>query len=135
MDRGPPAPAQAAGGNAQVWEDRDFIVTVVGARTSAPISRHPYEEFFYQMKGDAFLNIMDGGKPGRVELPKARFSSCRAYAPFAAAPRGREPVPGDRARAPEGVKDGFEWYCLECHKLLHRVEVQLKSIVHDLLPY
>ena len=35
---------------------------------------------------------------------------------------------------PEGVKDGFEWYCRECHRLLHRVEVQLKSIVRDLPP-
>ena len=35
---------------------------------------------------------------------------------------------------PEGDKDGFEWYCLECNTLLHRVEVQLKSIVKDLPP-
>jgi 3-hydroxyanthranilate 3,4-dioxygenase len=35
---------------------------------------------------------------------------------------------------PEGDKDGFEWYCLECNTLLHRVEVQLKSIVNDLPP-
>jgi 3-hydroxyanthranilate 3,4-dioxygenase len=35
---------------------------------------------------------------------------------------------------PEGVKDGFEWYCRKCHALLYRVEVQLKSIVRDLPP-
>jgi len=35
---------------------------------------------------------------------------------------------------PEGVKDGFEWYCLKCYALLHRVEVQLRSIVKDLPP-
>ena len=35
---------------------------------------------------------------------------------------------------PDGVKDGFEWYCLDCGKLVHRVEVQLKSIVKDLPP-
>ena len=39
----------------------------------------------------------------------------------------------ERSR-PEGVKDGFEWYCLECNRLLYRVEVQLKSIVKDLPP-
>ena len=33
-----------------------------------------------------------------------------------------------------GVRDGFEWYCLDCNALLHRVEVQLKSIVKDLPP-
>jgi 3-hydroxyanthranilate 3,4-dioxygenase len=32
------------------------------------------------------------------------------------------------------VIDGFEWYCLSCHTRVHRVEVQLKSIVDDLPP-
>ena len=35
---------------------------------------------------------------------------------------------------PEGVVDGFEWYCPKCNGLVHRVEVQLKSIVKDLPP-
>jgi len=39
----------------------------------------------------------------------------------------------ERSR-PEGVVDGFEWYCLTCDGLVHRVEVQLKSIVDDLPP-
>ena len=30
--------------------------------------------------------------------------------------------------------DGFEWYCPQCGHLVHRVEVQLKSIVTDLPP-
>ena len=37
------------------------------------------------------------------------------------------------ARA-DDEKDAFEWYCLGCHALVHRVEVQLKSIVRDLPP-
>ncbi len=35
---------------------------------------------------------------------------------------------------PEGEIDGFEWYCGSCHHLVHRVEVQLTSIVDDLPP-
>jgi 3-hydroxyanthranilate 3,4-dioxygenase len=35
---------------------------------------------------------------------------------------------------PEGEMDGFEWYCQNCHQLLHRAEVKLKSIVRDLPP-
>ena len=35
---------------------------------------------------------------------------------------------------PEGALDGFEWYCPNCHQLLHRAEVKLKSIVRDLPP-
>jgi 3-hydroxyanthranilate 3,4-dioxygenase len=30
--------------------------------------------------------------------------------------------------------DGFEWYCPNCHQLLYRAEVKLKSIVRDLPP-
>jgi 3-hydroxyanthranilate 3,4-dioxygenase len=35
---------------------------------------------------------------------------------------------------PEGELDGFEWYCPNCHYLVHRAEVKLKSIVRDLPP-
>ena len=43
-------------GNAQVWEDGEFMVTVVGG----PNQRRDYhddptEEFFYQLKGDIVL--------------------------------------------------------------------------------
>ena len=57
-------------GNAQVWEDGEMIVTVVGG----PNNRQDYhddptEEFFYQMKGDIFIRIME--TPGRppIEIP------------------------------------------------------------------
>jgi len=95
----------------------------------------PYEDFFYQMKGNAFVNIMENGKPGRIDLkesaiflmpPHIRHSPQRPEA-------GSLCLVIERTR-PAGVKDGFEWYCLECHQVLHRVEVQLKSIVRDLPP-
>jgi 3-hydroxyanthranilate 3,4-dioxygenase len=121
-------------GNAQVWEDTDFIVTVVGGpNRRTDFHDDPYEEFFYQMKGNAFLNVMEGAKPGRIELkegaifllpPHLRHSPQRPEA-------GSLCLVIERAR-PQGVKDGFEWYCQDCNQLLHRVEVQLKSIVHDL---
>jgi 3-hydroxyanthranilate 3,4-dioxygenase len=57
-------------GNAQVWEDAEMMVTVVGG----PNNRNDYhddptEEFFYQLKGDIFLRLMpELGKPP-VEVP------------------------------------------------------------------
>jgi 3-hydroxyanthranilate 3,4-dioxygenase len=57
-------------GNAQVWEDGEMMVTVVGG----PNHRRDYhddptEEFFYQLKGDIFLRIMETpGKPP-LEIP------------------------------------------------------------------
>lgn len=123
-------------GNQQVWLDTDFIVTVVGGPNQrTDFHDDPYEEFFYQFKGNAYLNTMEGGKPGRVELaegamfllpPHVRHSPQRPEA-------GSLCIVIERSRPP-GALDGFEWYCPNCHALVHRVEVQLKSIVTDLPP-
>ena len=123
-------------GNAQVWQDTDFIVTIVGGPNQrTDFHDDPYEEFFYQFKGNALLDLMVDGKPDRVDLPEGAM--------FLMPPHVRHspqrPEPGslclviERSR-PEGVKDAFEWYCTQCGGLLHRVEVQLKSIVRDLPP-
>lgn len=44
-------------GNAQIWSDTDFIVTVVGGPNERyDYHNDPYEEFSYQLKG----NCLDG---------------------------------------------------------------------------
>src|SRR6185369_12229982 len=51
-------------GNQQIWEDTDFIVTVVGgpnARTDYHVNEG--EEFFYQVEGDMNLKLWQAGKP------------------------------------------------------------------------
>jgi len=35
---------------------------------------------------------------------------------------------------PQGVIDGFEWFCPGCHALVHRIEVNVKDIAADLPP-
>jgi 3-hydroxyanthranilate 3,4-dioxygenase len=126
-------------GNQQIWRDTDFIVTVVGglnARTD--FHDDPHEEFFYQFKGNARLDLIfpqEGGKRETVELAEGAF--------FLLPPHVRHspqrPEEGslclviERTRA-QGVIDGFEWYCGNCNALVYRVEVQLKSIVTDLPP-
>src|SRR5215510_8907066 len=123
-------------GNKKVFEDGEMTVQVVGG-PNARTDYHddPVEEFFYQIKGDMVLKVFDNGsfydvpiREGDIFLlpPHVRHSPQR-------------PEPGsvglviERAR-PQGTIDGFEWYCLSCHGLVHRVEVQLKSIVRDLPP-
>jgi 3-hydroxyanthranilate 3,4-dioxygenase len=124
-------------GNAQVWEDGEFMVTVVGG----PNQRRDYhddptEEFFYQLQGDIVLRLMEQpGKPptdipirqGEVFLlPKhVRHSPQR--------PANTIGLVIEMPR-PDGTVDAFEWYCPNCHNLVHRAEVRLKSIVRDLPP-
>jgi 3-hydroxyanthranilate 3,4-dioxygenase len=122
-------------GNAQIWQDTDFIVTVVGG-PNARTDWHddPFEEFFYQIQGDMVLRILEEGRPrdlpirhGAIFLlpPHTRHSPQR--------PAGSIGLVIERQR-PRGEIDGFEWYCQSCNALLHRVELQLASIVKDLPP-
>jgi len=123
-------------GNVVVWKDTDFIVQVIGG-PNARTDYHddPYEEFFYQLKGNITLRVIDDGEPRDIPInegdvlllpPNVRHSPQR-------------PEPGsiglvvERSR-PEGLMDGFEWYCLDCHALVHRVEVHVANIVDDLPP-
>src|SRR4029077_4497245 len=52
-------------GNAQVWEDGEMMVTVVGGPNHrSDYHDDPTEEFFYQLKGNIFLRLMETpGKP------------------------------------------------------------------------
>ena len=123
-------------GNAQIWKNTDFIVTVVGG-PNARTDYHddPLEEFFYQISGDITLRILEDGKPRDLPIHEGDI--------FLLPPHVRHspqrPIPGSvglviERQRPEGVIDGFEWYCPTCNALVHRVEVQLRSIVDDLPP-
>ena len=123
-------------GNAQIWADTDFIVTIVGGPNErTDYHDDPFEEFFYQIKGDMTLRIIEDGRVKDVPIregdvlllpPHTRHSPQR-------------PEPGsygiviERSR-PAGKIDAFEWYCDQCGSMIHRREVQLQSIVDDLPP-
>jgi 3-hydroxyanthranilate 3,4-dioxygenase len=123
-------------GNQQVWQDADFIVTVVGGPNHrTDYHDDPHEEFFYQLRGNAYLNLIVDGRRERVELkegdvfllpPHVRHSPQRPEA-------GSACLVIERQRE-DGVVDAFEWYCDRCNGLVHRVEIQLKNIVEDLPP-
>ena len=64
-------------GNAQIWDEGDFIVTVVGGPNQrTDFHDDPCEEFFYQLRGDMVLRVWEDA--GRVTSPsaRARSSSC-----------------------------------------------------------
>ena len=123
-------------GNKKVFDDGQMTVMVVGGPNQrADFHDDPVEEFFYQLKGDMMLKVVDDGKhydvtvrEGEVFLlpPHVRHSPQR-------------PQEGSiglviEPKRPEGWLDAFEWYCFNCTKLVHRVEVDLVSIVDDLPP-
>lgn len=123
-------------GNAQLFADTDFLVTIVGGPNQrTDYHDDPLEEFFYQLQGDMVLRIVEDGRPRDLPI--------RAGEIFLLPPHVRHspqrPVPGSAGlvierRRPAGSLDGFEWYCPSCHALLYRVELQLQNIVADLPP-
>lgn len=123
-------------GNAVVWQDTDFIVMVVGGpNRRTDYHDDPYEEFFYQLEGNMVLRVIEDGAPRDVPIdegdvlllpPNVRHSPQRPEA-------GSVGLVVERRR-PEGLLDGFEWFCPDCHALLHRVEIHVSDIVRDLPP-
>jgi 3-hydroxyanthranilate 3,4-dioxygenase len=123
-------------GNKQVWQDTDFIVTVVGGpNLRTDYHDDPLEEFFYQLQGDMTLRILDDGKPRDIPIREGDI--------FLLPPHVRHspqrPMPGSvglviERQRPPGLIDAFEWYCPNCNALVHRVELQLADIVTDLPP-
>ncbi len=123
--------------NKQIWEDANMIVMVVGGgNLRYDYHDDPAEEFFYQLKGDMYLNIhAEGEPPTRIDIREGEIFMLPSNVRHS--PQRPDPdsiglvVEAPRA---EGDLDGFEWFCDQCHGLVHRVEVTLESIVRDLPP-
>lgn len=123
-------------GNAQIWSNADFIVTVVGGpnqRTDYHVD--PLEEFFYQIKGDMVLRLWIDGAPKDVPIREGEIFLLPPNVPHSP----QRPVEGSvglviERQRPDGLLDAFQWYCDGCGGIVHKAEVQLSSIVKDLPP-
>ena len=124
-------------GNQQVFmEAEDLIVQVVGGPNArSDYHDDPYEEFFYQLRGNMVLKIIENGKPRDLPIREGEILLLPGHVRHSP----QRPEPGsvglvvERIR-PDDVSDGFEWYCPGCWARVHRVEVSVKSIVRDLPP-
>ena len=124
-------------GNQQVFEEaEDLIVQVVGGPNArSDYHDDPYEEFFYQLRGNMVLRILEDGRPRELPIREGEILLLPAHVRHSP----QRPEPGsvglvvEKIR-PAGVNDGFEWYCPSCWSLVHRVEVNVKNIVADLPP-
>jgi 3-hydroxyanthranilate 3,4-dioxygenase len=120
-------------GNAQVYEDTEFIIMVVGG----PNARKDYhfnegEEFFYQLEGTVQVKIIDEGKPRTITLHPGDIFLLpprTAHSPQ----RGANTVGLVVERKRESTElDGFLWYCDECGTKLYEEFIPLTNIVTQL---
>lgn len=114
----------------------DFIVMVVGGpnqRTDFHVD--PYEEFFYQIKGNMHINVMTADGPDTIHVREGEMWVLPRNTPHSP----QRPEAGslgmviERIREP-GTLEKFQWYCPSCSALVHEVELQVTDIVADLPP-
>jgi len=126
-------------GNKQLHEGaQDLIVMVVGG----PNQRQdyhvdPYEEWFYQIKGNMHVNVVTPDGPQTVHIKEGETWLLPANLPHSPQ-RPEEGSIGlvvERVRKP-GTLEKFQWYAHdgETAVLVHEVELQVSDIAADLPP-
>lgn len=123
-------------GNQQIWNDGDFMVTVVGGPNQrSDFHDDPVEEFFYQFKGSAYLLMWDRGRYEKVPLKEGDIFLMAPHTLHSPQrPEENSLCMVIERQRPEGLVDGLQWGCAHCGTLIKRYEAQLKSIVQDFPP-
>src|ERR1700682_5339803 len=100
-------------GNKLVFEKAgDLIVQVVGG-PNARTDYHddPSEEFFYQLRGDIMLKIIEDGRPHDVAIRQGEILLVPGHVRHSPQrPAGSVGLVVEKVR-PGDVNDAFEWYC------------------------
>lgn len=122
-------------GNKMVWQDREFLVMVVGG----PNRRKDFhvedgEEFFYQVEGDITLRVMEDGKPRDIAIREGEIFLLPAGVPHS--PQRPADTVGlviERQRR-AGEVDHLRWYCESCGEVLHDAAFELEDLGSQLKP-
>ncbi|CAN5127680.1 3-hydroxyanthranilate 3,4-dioxygenase [soil metagenome] len=121
--------------NKQVFREAELIVMVVGG----PNSRKDYhddpgEELFYQLEGDMLLKTMQNGQPVDIPIREGEIFLLPAGLPHS--PQRYADTVGvvvERRREPD-EKDGFLWFCDNCHHRLYDEYLHVHDIENQLPP-
>jgi 3-hydroxyanthranilate 3,4-dioxygenase len=122
-------------GNQQIWEDREFMITVVGgpnSRTDFHINEG--EEFFYQLEGDIVLRVINDGVHQDIHIREGDIFLLPPRVPHSPQrPAGTVGLVIERQRRPQ-EKDGLVWYCPKCGEKLYEEFFHLTNLVTQLPP-
>ncbi len=122
-------------GNQQVWEDSQFMVTVVGgpnARTDYHINQS--EEFFYQVEGTINLKLWIDGGPQDFFIEEGDIFLLPPNIPHSPQrPAGTVGLVIEKKRSPEEI-DTLAWYCENCREKIYEESFHLTDIVKQFPP-
>lgn len=122
-------------GNYEIFPHGDFIVMAVGgpnSRKDFHINEGP--EFFYQLKGDVHLKVLEKGEVKDIPLKEGDVFLLPPRTPHSPQrPAGTVGIVVEHKRKP-GEKDGFVWICDKCHSKLYQEFVEVTDIVKQMPP-
>ncbi|KQZ67618.1 3-hydroxyanthranilate 3,4-dioxygenase [Nocardioides sp. Root151] len=114
----------------------DFIVMVVGGPNSrTDFHFEPYEEWFYQYRGNMHVDLMTDEGPHRVDITEGSMWKLpgNTYHSPQRPEAGSIGLVIERIRE-EGTLEKFAWFCQQCNAKVHEAELQVRDIVSDLPP-
>ena len=107
-------------GNRQVFPTGDFVIMVVGgpnARSDYHVD--PGAEFFFQLEGTLTLKTMHDGRPLAYAVGPGEVFLLPPLVPHSPQrPAGSVGLVVERRRT-AAERDGFQWYCANCQRLLY----------------
>ncbi len=121
-------------GNRLVWENTDFMVTLVGGPNARKdFHVNPTEEFFYQIEGNMVLRIIDENKKIKdIPIKQGEIFLLPPNVPHS--PQRKENTIGMVIERTRESNDALEWYCENCNHLLYHAELFLTNLTTQLQP-
>ncbi|MGH1338410.1 MAG: 3-hydroxyanthranilate 3,4-dioxygenase [Aureispira sp.] len=120
--------------NKEIFPGSEYIVMVIGG----PNNRKDYHynetpEFFYQIKGDMVLKVIDEGEPKDIPINEGEIFVLPAKVPHSPQrTAGSIGIVIEHTRDIEQHTDGFQWYCDACNNMLHEDYFKLTNIEKQL---
>ncbi|MGD9688838.1 MAG: 3-hydroxyanthranilate 3,4-dioxygenase [Phycisphaerales bacterium] len=120
-------------GNKTIWLGEDFIIFVsAGPNTRNDYHVNPTGEFFYQIKGDIYVKIIEDGASRNCIIREGEIFYIPSWVPHSPQrPPGTLGLVVEYVR-PEGQKDALRFYCDQCSHLVYEEHWTLANIDHDL---
>jgi 3-hydroxyanthranilate 3,4-dioxygenase len=116
--------------NKYLYDGKDFFVMVI----AGPNARNDFhvtnsEEYFYQVKGDIVVRIIEDGKIKDVVIREGETFFIPGNVPHSPTrPPETIGVVVERVR-PAGETEHLQFYCEKCHELVHDLEFDCADIV------
>eukprot|EP00835_Amoeboradix_gromovi_P002332 NODE_130_length_18488_cov_0.389961.p9 type:complete len:164 gc:universal NODE_130_length_18488_cov_0.389961:16169-16660(+) len=119
--------------NRVVQQDQLMVMLVQGPNKRTDYHVNPTNEWFYQLKGDLVLKIIEDNSFKDLVIKQGESYLLHANIPHS--PQRVENSLGlviEMVR-PENMLDSLQWYCNGCKKLLQESKVRVNDLNVDLL--